>query len=282
MLAIQQAEEVVHNCRAALRAKLLPLLRATSDGRSEGSGEWNRSQIAELVLEAPCPADYTRPRLYAASLGLVAEPIICGEAKGGEAEADVISSPSHAAAASDDVTADAVTISCRDPLSMQAIAIPVRGILCRHVQPFDLDTFLVASERAARAPWDVVGAEAAGPEPEPSSDSRRAARCPVCAQPTLIEDLYVDKYLREHFGRLASARPLRLSLCLQTGAITVAATLETDSPPDKKSSARRSKPAGGSMPPPSPGTGNKSPPPSRKRPRGMEVEGIRLELDDEA
>ncbi len=224
VLLVLQAEEVIAKARAALVAQLRPLL--------DHHGEWNRTQIAAIVQAAPCLADMN-PQRYVSSV--------------------------ETRAARDDITTDLLTISCRDPLSLLPITVPVRGRNCTHIQPFDLDAFLQAAERAARF---VNTDPSAGPRTEVT-----ALRCPVCSQPVSIEDLYVDRFLREQMVRLAAARPQRISLCAETGAVAIVAAEDRGAGEDSR------------RPPASPGA-NKTPPP-QKRPREIEVEGRVLAFDED-
>jgi zinc finger MIZ domain-containing protein len=47
----------------------------------------------------------------------------------------------------DDIIELSRNISLRDPISLKRISIPARGIICRHVQPFDLETYLELNMR---------------------------------------------------------------------------------------------------------------------------------------
>jgi hypothetical protein len=249
-----EAEELIAKARAAALGALRPLL---------AQRDWNRPHIAAVVAAAPCLVDMN-PAQYAASVECL---------------------PADA-----DVRADAISISWRDPLSRRPIAVPVRGKRCTHVQPFDLDSFLQAAERTSRVVEQLPSSAGV-----PSTEV--VHRCPVCAQHVKIEDLYVDKYLRDavvgkYFTASAgSMRPVALSLMVDTGVLHVTAV--DDLRPDTTGDDSKRKAAAGGVGGASGaaavvGSGNKSPPPplpvttpSRKRVRGVEVEGRMLCFEEE-
>lgn len=59
------------------------------------------------------------------------------------------------------------------PLGQMFIETPVRGKNCKHVQCFDLETYLLMNK--AQPNWE----------------------CPVCSKKTLTDDLIVDEYMKE-------------------------------------------------------------------------------------
>lgn len=66
---------------------------------------------------------------------------------------------------------EVTTLRLRDPLALTAVAIPVRGEHCQHIQCFDLRVYL-------------------------QSNSQQSARwkCPLCQRPTMPSSIWVDTY----------------------------------------------------------------------------------------
>ncbi|CAN0481879.1 unnamed protein product, partial [Ectocarpus sp. 12 AP-2014] len=75
----------------------------------------------------------------------------------------------------DDLMATATRLSLRCPLGLVPITCPGRGRYCKHLQCFDLNTFLSFNKDCAGAAW----------------------KCGVCNLPIKPEDLVVDTYLDE-------------------------------------------------------------------------------------
>ncbi|XP_030621891.1 zinc finger MIZ domain-containing protein 2-like [Chanos chanos] len=71
----------------------------------------------------------------------------------------------------DGVKQTAVKVSLQCPITYQPIQIPARGLDCRHIQCFDLESYLQLN--CERETW----------------------RCPVCNKTTSIEQLEVDQYI---------------------------------------------------------------------------------------
>jgi hypothetical protein len=83
---------------------------------------------------------------------------------------------------SDDVACMEDELSLRCKISMARIRTPVKGLKCRHLQCFDLDTFLEFARRHSH--W----------------------LCPNCDQPLCASDLRVDALFEQRrIGRLATA-----------------------------------------------------------------------------
>lgn len=91
--------------------------------------------------------------------------------------------PGASTAPDDDVAAagDEEIVSNRDPLSLKAITLPVRGDTCTHAQPFDAGTYLEANS-GATAPW----------------------ACPCCRARVLPANLVVDPLLAHIFAAAAT------------------------------------------------------------------------------
>ncbi|CAH0489496.1 unnamed protein product [Peronospora farinosa] len=75
----------------------------------------------------------------------------------------------------DDVVATVTMLSVRCPLGLCVINLPARGLHCKHLQCFDLRTFLLFSKKARSKAW----------------------RCTVCHQFIKAADLRIDPYLKK-------------------------------------------------------------------------------------
>ncbi|EEY57558.1 SUMO ligase, putative [Phytophthora infestans T30-4] len=75
----------------------------------------------------------------------------------------------------DDVVATVTMLSVRCPLGLCVINLPARGIHCKHLQCFDLKTFMIFSKKARSKAW----------------------RCTVCYQFIKATDLRIDPYLKK-------------------------------------------------------------------------------------
>ncbi|RAW33750.1 hypothetical protein PC110_g9926 [Phytophthora cactorum] len=75
----------------------------------------------------------------------------------------------------DDVVATVTMLSVRCPLGLCVINLPARGIHCKHLQCFDLKTFMMFSKKARSKAW----------------------RCTVCYQFIKASDLRIDPYLKK-------------------------------------------------------------------------------------
>ncbi|CAI5725318.1 unnamed protein product [Peronospora destructor] len=75
----------------------------------------------------------------------------------------------------DDVVATVTMLSVRCPLGLCVINLPARGLHCKHLQCFDLKTFLLFSKKARSKAW----------------------RCTVCHQFIKATDLRIDPYLKK-------------------------------------------------------------------------------------
>ncbi|CAH0475345.1 unnamed protein product [Peronospora belbahrii] len=75
----------------------------------------------------------------------------------------------------DDVVATVTMLSVRCPLGLCVINLPARGLHCKHLQCFDLKTFLLFSKKARSKAW----------------------RCTVCHQFIKAADLRIDPYLKK-------------------------------------------------------------------------------------
>ncbi|CAI5729873.1 unnamed protein product [Hyaloperonospora brassicae] len=75
----------------------------------------------------------------------------------------------------DDVVATVTMLSVRCPLGLCVINLPARGVHCKHLQCFDLRTFLLFSKKARSKAW----------------------RCTVCYQFIKAADLRIDPYLKQ-------------------------------------------------------------------------------------
>ncbi|CEG35093.1 sumo ligase [Plasmopara halstedii] len=75
----------------------------------------------------------------------------------------------------DDVVATVTMLSVRCPLGLCVIDLPARGIHCKHLQCFDLKTFILFCKKARSKAW----------------------RCTVCHQFIKASDLRIDPYLKK-------------------------------------------------------------------------------------
>ncbi|KAG7391925.1 hypothetical protein PHYPSEUDO_003131 [Phytophthora pseudosyringae] len=75
----------------------------------------------------------------------------------------------------DDVVATVTMLSVRCPLGLCVINMPARGLHCKHLQCFDLKTFLLFSKKARSKAW----------------------RCTVCHRFIKASDLRIDPYLKK-------------------------------------------------------------------------------------
>ncbi|ETO82339.1 hypothetical protein F444_03499 [Phytophthora nicotianae P1976] len=75
----------------------------------------------------------------------------------------------------DDVVATVTMLSVRCPLGLCVINLPARGIHCKHLQCFDLKTFMMFSKKARSKAW----------------------RCTVCHRFIKATDLRIDPYLKK-------------------------------------------------------------------------------------
>ncbi|POM61487.1 SUMO ligase [Phytophthora palmivora] len=75
----------------------------------------------------------------------------------------------------DDVVATVTMLSVRCPLGLCVINLPARGLHCKHLQCFDLKTFMLFSKKARSKAW----------------------RCTVCHQFIKASDLRIDPYLKK-------------------------------------------------------------------------------------
>ncbi|KAL3661378.1 hypothetical protein V7S43_013581 [Phytophthora oleae] len=74
----------------------------------------------------------------------------------------------------DDVVATVTMLSVRCPLGLCVISLPARGLNCKHLQCFDLKTFMLFSKKARSKAW----------------------RCTVCHKYIKASDLRIDPYLK--------------------------------------------------------------------------------------
>ncbi|KAE9052100.1 hypothetical protein PR001_g816 [Phytophthora rubi] len=75
----------------------------------------------------------------------------------------------------DDVVATVTMLSVRCPLGLCVISLPARGLHCKHLQCFDLKTFMLFSKKARSKAW----------------------RCTVCHHFIKASDLRIDPYLKK-------------------------------------------------------------------------------------
>ncbi|KAG6611193.1 SUMO ligase [Phytophthora cinnamomi] len=75
----------------------------------------------------------------------------------------------------DDVVATVTMLSVRCPLGLCVINLPARGLHCKHLQCFDLKTFMLFSKKARSKAW----------------------RCTVCHHFIKASDLRIDPYLKK-------------------------------------------------------------------------------------
>lgn len=75
----------------------------------------------------------------------------------------------------DDVVATVTMLSVRCPLGLCVIDLPARGLNCKHLQCFDLKTFMLFSKKARSKAW----------------------RCTVCHKYIKASDLRIDPYLKK-------------------------------------------------------------------------------------
>ncbi|KAF4458011.1 hypothetical protein F53441_165 [Fusarium austroafricanum] len=105
---------------------------------------------------------------------------------------------------------DTLTISLADPFSATRFAIPVRGSQCKHLECFDLETWL--QTRPQKPSQKGGGWYEMGSEPSMAD----AWKCPICGLDARPVSLWVDDYL------MGVRRALLSSSDLQTKKITVA------------------------------------------------------------
>ena len=92
----------------------------------------------------------------------------CNNATASSTPKDDSSSPCHNA--SDPATTMKISLRC--PLTFRRMTLPARGHDCRHLQCFDLESYLKSNGERQGAAW----------------------KCPVCNKPALLEGLEVDQF----------------------------------------------------------------------------------------
>jgi hypothetical protein len=88
-----------------------------------------------------------------------------------------------------EVQAVSSKLSVIDPLKLSKIILPGRAVTCKHIECFDLETFLQMNERVRR--WI----------------------CPICEKPILFSDLRLDCYFLEILRQLEQRSDV-LQVCL--------------------------------------------------------------------
>jgi hypothetical protein len=73
---------------------------------------------------------------------------------------------------SDDLQVGTTEISLMDPITRMKLSVPARASSCKHIQCFDLKSYLQINQRVAT--WN----------------------CPICNHPALYNDLMVDSYFK--------------------------------------------------------------------------------------
>eukprot|EP01004_Peranema_trichophorum_P001968 NODE_1259_length_2040_cov_73.537298_g1067_i0.p1 GENE.NODE_1259_length_2040_cov_73.537298_g1067_i0~~NODE_1259_length_2040_cov_73.537298_g1067_i0.p1 ORF type:complete len:637 (+),score=134.68 NODE_1259_length_2040_cov_73.537298_g1067_i0:52-1962(+) len=107
----------------------------------------------------------------------------------------------------DEIEATALQVSLQCPLSFMRIAVPSKGLECKHIQCFDLESFLVTNlgrkKKRKEREKERERYESTGSWDRDREMREREARdkksnddwrCPVCTKILRKEDLYVDKY----------------------------------------------------------------------------------------
>eukprot|EP00667_Euglena_gracilis_P004046 EG_transcript_4062 len=96
----------------------------------------------------------------------------------------------------EEIEAVGLQVSLQCPLSYMRIMTPVKGFDCRHIQCFDLESFLITNlgKRKKKKDKEV-------------RDKRQGDewRCPVCNKVLQKQDLYVDKYFLDILNKAEAA-----------------------------------------------------------------------------
>ncbi len=90
-------------------------------------------------------------------------------------------------------------MSLRCPLTFRRLTLPARGSDCRHLQPFDLESFLRANGEKCAANW----------------------RCPVCNRPTPLDAIEVDQFVWAAAQALADVEEVRIDTMARVSPVVV-------------------------------------------------------------
>ncbi|KEG14061.1 hypothetical protein DQ04_00641050 [Trypanosoma grayi] len=91
----------------------------------------------------------------------------------------------------------------RDPITLGAVVIPVRGAACQHQEVFDLESFVRATQQALARREESVEEVAShkwggcGSSTSSSSEIAPCTACPVCGRATTLHSLRVDEDIIE-------------------------------------------------------------------------------------
>ncbi|KAF5023830.1 hypothetical protein F66182_4088 [Fusarium sp. NRRL 66182] len=113
---------------------------------------------------------------------------------------------------SDDIIIEdeTLTISLADPFSATRFTVPVRGAQCKHLECFDLETWLSTRPQKPFQKGGVLGQKGA----EPSLVD--AWKCPICGLDARPISLWVDDYLTDVRQRLLSKGDMRTKMITVT------------------------------------------------------------------
>lgn len=111
--------------------------------------------------------------------------------------------PRGGVGADDEAAPEAVRwrLPLRDPVTLGVIAIPARGLLCRHKEVFDLASFVRATQQALTRRGEFVEG-AKGPKwCFGGDDTQPSAGCPVCGRATPLHSICIDEGIVEAMRR---------------------------------------------------------------------------------
>lgn len=209
----------------------------TASSPSDSSTDY--ANVVAAISLMPSPIDFTFLSRYVESVERSDE---TAKSRKRQREDDEGHHPRGTAANNDDEDGDAgdiidispyVTISTRDPYTLQKIVTPVRGRHCCHLQPFDALNF-VKAYRKHQMTVDVVGS---GPTKRPPSCSSGTLPCPICSKPTALTQLYVDRVLLAALQQVKGPATT-LQVQRKSGAVTVS-TVDTDARDAQQSSSMK-------------------------------------------
>ncbi|CAJ0539737.1 Ff.00g072020.m01.CDS01 [Fusarium sp. VM40] len=121
---------------------------------------------------------------------------------------------------------DTLTISLADPFSATRCVVPVRGSRCKHLECFDLDTWL--QTRPQKPTQKGGGSQQKGDEPSMAD----AWKCPICGLDARPVSLWVDEYLAGVRKSLLGNGDMRTKSIVVTADGKWSAVLEPDDSDD--------------------------------------------------
>ena len=94
----------------------------------------------------------------------------------------------------DEIETDSFSVSVHDPLSLAPISLPVRGIRCDHLRPFDLSSFLKLN-----------------------SGSSPKWTCPICQMPLPFGELHLDTFVYSVLHSICNGWHAGTLQCIEDG-----------------------------------------------------------------